>query len=148
MSARVEELSDSDPDEVDISSVAAQSSARPTNANPTLMNPSQIPSSSRVNGITREDTKSWQCLYPVYFDAGRTRAEGRRVSSQLAVKNPLAREIADAVFSLSLQVAIEPEKTHPQDWANPGRVKVLVKDNGKIVNRNVKNSTFSCRCQC
>ena len=93
--------------------------------------------------LSRENTKSWQCLYPIYFDARRSRAEGRRVSSEHAVENPLAREIADAVWGLKLQVAIEPDKTHPKDWANPGRVRVLVKENGKLMNRNVKNSTFA-----
>lgn len=66
----------------------------------------------------------FQCLYPVYFDASRSRAEGRRVSSGLAVKNPLAREIANACSRLRLQTVLEPEKTHPKDWSNPGRVKV------------------------
>lgn len=139
--ARVEELSESDPDEVDISTIASGSNASPSTAtNPTLIDPSQIPS-TRGSSVTREKAKSWQCLYPLYFDARRTRAEGRRVASQLAVENPLAREIADAVWSLNLQLAIEPEKTHPKDWANPGRIRVLVKENGKAANRNVKNST-------
>ncbi|MCJ1420839.1 signal recognition particle subunit [Xylographa parallela] len=74
--------------------------------------------------------KDWQCLYPVYFDAGRSRAEGRRVARALAVPNPLAREIADAAGGLGLQVVLEVGKTHPKDWANPGRVKVGLKSVG------------------
>lgn len=66
----------------------------------------------------------FQCLYPVYFDAARTRAEGRRVPRSLAVASPLAREIVNACRDLRLQTLFEPEKTHPKDWANPGRVKV------------------------
>ena len=134
--ARVEELSDSDPDEVDISDIA--SSEPQATSNPTLIDPSQIPSAR--GQVTRETTKSWQCLYPLYFDARRTRAEGRRVSSNQAVENPLAREIADAVWALQLQLAIEPDKIHPKDWANPGRVRVLVKEDGQAVNQRVKNS--------
>lgn len=78
----------------------------------------------------------YQCLYPVYFDATRTRAEGRRVKRSEAVENPLAREIAQACGNLQLQALFEPTKTHPRDWSNPGRVKVKVKGSG---NPNVKN---------
>ena len=71
--------------------------------------------------------KGFQTLYPVYFDATRSRAEGRRVPAHLAVRNPLARDIANACSRLRLQTLLEPEKTHPKDWANPGRVKVGLK---------------------
>lgn len=77
----------------------------------------------------RSAYNSFQCLYPVYFDASRSRAEGRRVSAALAVRNPLAREIANACSRLRLQTLLEPEKIHPKDWANPGRVKVGLKKN-------------------
>lgn len=63
-------------------------------------------------------------LYPVYFDATRSRAEGRRVSKSLAVKNPLAREIAAACATLRLSPVFEAHRVHPKDWANPGRVRV------------------------
>jgi len=56
------------------------------------------------------------------------------VPKRLAVANPLARTIVDAIQSLSipsLQIAFEPAKTHPRDWANPGRVRVLIKQDGK-----------------
>ncbi|KAM5351931.1 hypothetical protein ACJ41O_004654 [Fusarium nematophilum] len=78
----------------------------------------------------------FQCLYPVYFDASRSRAEGRRVSASLAVKDPLAREIANACSRLRLPTLFEPEKLHPKDWANPGRVKVGLK---KTSGHPVKN---------
>ena len=68
--------------------------------------------------------KSFQCLYPVYFDRTRTRAEGRRVPRSLAVANPLAMDIVQACASLRLQTVLEAGKLHPKDWANPGRVKV------------------------
>ncbi|KUI67051.1 Signal recognition particle SEC65 subunit [Cytospora mali] len=75
----------------------------------------------------RKAYAAFQCLYPVYFDAARTRAEGRRVAKELAVANPLAREIVNACRDLRLQTVFEPDKMHPQDWANPGRVKVQLK---------------------
>lgn len=136
--ARVEELSDSDPEEMDISDVD-----EPPRAS-SMMNPADIPSQARTPAPPRpvdmETAKHWQCLYPVYFDSTRTRAEGRRVGKEAATPNPLAREICEAVFSLGLQITLEAGKTHPKDWANPGRVRVLVKENGQNVNRNVKNS--------
>lgn len=93
-----------------------------------MLNPhSQAPTSTIPATADRSAYNSFQCLYPVYFDASRTRAEGRRVPSSLAVRNPLAREIANACSRLRLPTLLEPEKTHPQDWANPGRVKVGLK---------------------
>lgn len=68
--------------------------------------------------------KSYQCLYPVYFDSTRTRAEGRRVPRSAAVTNPLAIDIVQACAGLRLQTVLEAGKIHPKDWANPGRVKV------------------------
>lgn len=110
--------------------------------NPHILHPSHIPSvsagpptagggSSSIPTTTTANARAYahfQCLYPVYFDAGRTRAEGRRVSRALAVSNPLAREIVNACRDLRLQTLFEPEKTHPKDWANPGRVKVHLKE--------------------
>ncbi|KAH6610262.1 signal recognition particle subunit srp19 [Trichoderma cornu-damae] len=96
-----------------------------------MMNPLSGPGISTLPPTAdRSAYNSFQCLYPVYFDASRSRAEGRRVSSALAVKNPLAREIANACSRLRLQTLLEPEKIHPKDWANPGRVKVSLKKSG------------------
>ncbi|KAG6008938.1 hypothetical protein E4U43_000077 [Claviceps pusilla] len=75
----------------------------------------------------RSAFNSYQCLYPLYFDALRSRAQGRRVPAPLASHSPLAREIANACSRLRLQTVLEPDKTHPKDWANPGRVKVCLK---------------------
>lgn len=65
------------------------------------------------------------------------------MSSKLAVENPLARDVLDACQQLGLGVGFEPEKLHPKDWANPGRVRVLLKDeDGNLLNPRVKNSAF------
>ena len=93
-----------------------------------------------------EQSKIHQCIYPVYFDASRSRAQGRRVSAQDAVANPLARDLVDALtaiereFNIPLQILLEPGRTHPKDWANPGRVRVLVKKDGKPVCKGIDNS--------
>ncbi|KAI0601680.1 signal recognition particle, SRP19 subunit [Biscogniauxia sp. FL1348] len=75
-------------------------------------------------------------LYPVYFDARRTRSGGRRVSSTLAVPNPLARTIASACAALRLSPVLEAHRTHPRDWANPGRVRVRVRSSPAIKNKH------------
>ena len=66
-----------------------------------------------------------------------------------AVPNPLAREIVDALSQIGstqnvgLQIVFEPTKTHPKDWANPGRVKVQLKREGKPVSSKIHNSKSS-----
>lgn len=144
--AQVEEVYDSDPDEVFPSdstpsnftneSLLSAAGISPQGASSIPMRPAPEP--------RREIPKHYQCLYPVYFDKSRTRAEGRKVGAELAVENPLARDIVDAAQMLGLQVGFEPEKLHPKDWANPGRVRVLLKDeDGKLANPQIKNSAFS-----
>ncbi|KAI5820258.1 signal recognition particle, SRP19 subunit [Pyronema omphalodes] len=86
-----------------------------------------------------QEFKHYQCLYPVYFDAQRSRQEGRKVAKGLAVKNPIAREIADACASLGLKAVYEMAKSHPKDWANPGRVKVLLKEDGEPLVKGIPN---------
>ncbi|KAK4453709.1 signal recognition particle SEC65 subunit [Podospora aff. communis PSN243] len=90
---------------------------------------------------TNDDSayRAYQCLYPVYFDATRTRAEGRRVASSFAVRNPLATEIVAACASLRLPAVFEAGKLHPKDWANPGRVRVNLKEShvtGRVKNKH------------
>ncbi|KAI9932285.1 hypothetical protein ASPWEDRAFT_39835 [Aspergillus wentii DTO 134E9] len=141
--AQVEEVYDSDPDEV------APSDFSPSDP---IISPAAIPQQGVSSSLPmrpapaqapepqREIPKHFQCLYPVYFDKTRTRAEGRKVGAELAVENPLARDIVDAAQMLGLNVGFEPEKLHPKDWANPGRVRVLLKDeSGKLVNPKIKN---------
>ncbi|RYP74480.1 hypothetical protein DL771_002954 [Monosporascus sp. 5C6A] len=140
--ARIEEVSDSDlsdPSEGDIDDFVESDIMRkiepkkpPTTTQPgtssrapPLVNPAHAP--PQVPQVQASDIKDYQCIYPVYFDATRTRAEGRRVPASLAVANPLAREIATACAQLRLQPVFEAHRAHPKDWANPGRVKVPLK---------------------
>lgn len=161
--ARIEEVSDSDSDPSDMD----PSDFDPANIMQSIINPADIPSKARQQpqptpmdmpelqphmpgrppasqAADRERTKHYQCLYPIYFDSTRSRAEGRRVGKDQGVANPLAQDIAQAVAQLGTagQVVFEPGKVHPKDWANPGRVRVLIKENGKPVGRGgIKNST-------
>ena len=143
---RVEEVEDSDlevsdPSEDDIDDFADEDIIRrvePAARRPAAgATPSPPPAAATATASpgqqqtsefrTTADTSAYagyQCLYPVYFDSTRTRAEGRRVGRELAVPNPLAREIVSACAALRLQTLFEPTRMHPKDWANPGRVKV------------------------
>ncbi len=158
--ARIEEVSDSDtdsdpmdmdPSDFDPTKFGSNTILHPANIPPPgtrappqpQRQPQQQPQSQfrAPAAADAEKHKKWQCIYPVYFDKTRSRAEGRRVGRELAVENPLAREIVDAVQSLGLNVVFEPGKVHPKDWSNPGRVRVLLKQDGRIKNPKVKNST-------
>lgn len=163
--ARIEEVSDSDsdPSEANLSDLSDSDfdeqrdvlKARPSApskpapaaaaATASLLDPSRLPASiPGGDGTTFQPTtdeskyKDFQCLYPVYFDANRSRAQGRRVSRALAVPSPMAREIVNACGRLRLETLFEPAKLHPKDWSNPGRVKVRVKGSA---NPDVKSST-------
>ena len=141
--ARVEELSDSsDPDEVDPSALEDSKVAAKS-----IMNPANVPAQAgpQTSGasIDPEEIKGWHCLYPLYFDSKKTRAEGRRVGSEMAVENPLAREICDAIRPLGLRLAFEAGKMHPRDWSNPGRVRVRLMENGRPMSRDIRNSKTS-----
>jgi signal recognition particle subunit SRP19 len=153
---RVEEVdTDSDPDEMDITSLPADSNmtllpvtdiARtvnqplPSNAPHPMARP--LVSRAEAAGPPPE-SKNWHLLYPIYFDASVTRSEGRRVPADRAVKNPLAMKIAEAITEAGMSSVFEPGKTHPKDWANPGRVRVRLRDEkgGSWVAAGVKNST-------
>jgi signal recognition particle subunit SRP19 len=162
---RVEEVSDSDdvdmsdPSEDDIDDFVesdilrrvdepikpAQSQYQPPQ--PTAQNlphrpmPSQPGTGFPQMATTTDEAayRAYQCLYPVYFDATRTRAEGRRVPRSLAVTNPLALEIVQACASLRLQSVLEAGKIHPKDWANPGRVKVNLRQQQPGAPQKIKN---------
>lgn len=153
--ARIEEVSDSDPEDMDLAVFDPRAAAAaapppyaasthtPDRAFPTgrtLLSRSNLPSpapasssdpsTQYVNAGDASAYKSYNCLYPVYFDVSRTRNTGRRVSKSLAVANPLARGLVDACAFLQLKTVFEPGKTHPHDWANPGRVRILMKPDG------------------
>jgi signal recognition particle subunit SRP19 len=148
--ARIEEVSDSDsdPDIADISSITTPSSS---SRNPSLIPANAIPSTSSSSIPTRPThnfdsttAKMWICLYPLYFDASKTKQQGRRVGKELAVQNPLARTIADGCAQLGLRCVFEAAKMHPKDWANVGRVKVEFRDEatGRPMRPHIKNSAL------
>ena len=73
--------------------------------------------------VSKRDEKI--VLWPRYFDADRTRAEGRRVPKTQAVNNPRAGHIKEAAETLGLEPVLEREAAHPREWwIREGRVLV------------------------
>ncbi|KAJ1984186.1 signal recognition particle subunit [Dimargaris cristalligena] len=82
--------------------------------------------------------KDWVCLYPLYFDRNHSIEEGRRVNLDLAVERPRVRHLAEAVSDLHLELLFEPDKIHPRDFLNPGRVKVQLRhEGGQLLNSSI-----------
>ena len=62
-------------------------------------------------------------LWSVYFDAGRSRADGRRVPKKLAVSSPKVEEIQRAAKRLGLQPEVVPDAAHPScPWQQSGLI--------------------------
>ncbi|UCB60334.1 MAG: signal recognition particle [Candidatus Bathyarchaeota archaeon] len=74
-------------------------------------------------------------LWPVYFDASRTRKEGRKVPKNAAIPNPSLDEIRRAVERLDLMPEVEAVGAHPaMPWRKTGRVWIQKEDmNGKVL---------------
>ncbi len=53
-------------------------------------------------------------LWPAYFDADRSRSDGRRVPESLAVRDPTVEEIAEAVMQVGYDATIEPDLAYPR----------------------------------
>lgn len=73
-----------------------------------------------------EQFKDWNIIYPIYFNKDRSHSEGRKVPTDLAVSNPMVTTIMAALKSFKVPMILEPEKTHPKDWAHPGRIRYLI----------------------
>lgn len=67
-------------------------------------------------------------LYPEYFDAGRTRKQGRRVPKELAREAPTAEAIAKAARAAdpALDPRLEPKGAYSSAWYEK-RGRVLVR---------------------
>lgn len=82
-----------------------------------------LPSMPMPSSSTSHPT--WTTIYPIYFDAKRPFNTCRRVPLSAAVQWPVSVDIANAASRLGWRVSHEQGKTHPRDWANPGRVKIV-----------------------
>lgn len=111
------------PNLADLAQMGNQEGIEPSKGNDILK-------SDKFTDEEREQISKFQIIYPCYFDKNRSHKEGRRVSVDKAVENPLAYTISNACRKLQIPVLLELDKNHPQDFGNPGRVRVLVKEDG------------------
>lgn len=65
-------------------------------------------------------------LYPEYFTAKYTRAEGRRVPKSLAKTSPTVEDLEKAAKSIGLNPIVEKDKSYPRYWFKK-RGRILVK---------------------
>ncbi len=75
-------------------------------------------------------------IWPVYFDASKSRKEGRRIPKKLAIKSPLINDIFNACIKLGLEAIIEYDKAFPRTpWEKSGRIiiKKTEKKKSKII---------------
>jgi signal recognition particle subunit SRP19 len=77
-------------------------------------------------------------IWPVYFDASKTRKEGRRVPKNLAVQSPKITELKEAVDRLRLKNEINFEAHFPKmPWTKTGMLFVEKKEAKEKVIRNI-----------
>jgi len=70
-------------------------------------------------------------IWPIYFDAARSRAEGRMVSRQDAVNEPSLDMVITASLKSGFKPEIEREKKHPKTWhQEEAHGRILVAKNG------------------
>lgn len=68
-------------------------------------------------------------IWPVYFDAAKTRNDGRRVSRSLAVPSPKILEIKEALEALGLQYELVLDVGYPKvPWLKTGIFRVKKKE--------------------
>ncbi|KDE06095.1 hypothetical protein MVLG_03514 [Microbotryum lychnidis-dioicae p1A1 Lamole] len=97
-----------------------------------------LPTQNHYQVLKKEDYTGWETIYPIYIDRKRRQGRGgRRVSKKIALEYPLAEIMAQACGFLGVENVYEPLRVHPQDWENPGRVKVLLKKDGKVLNPQI-----------
>lgn len=148
------------PLEADPSGVAASSSSGPSSSSNMSGMPaglSQMLAGMMGSGfginpppkqeVDRSRTKKWETIYPRYLDCKIPFKTGcRRVALQYSLRWPLAQLIQYACTQIGLPCQLENDKTHPADWQNPGRVKVLIKRDGKPINSSIPNKyTLLCK---
>lgn len=65
-------------------------------------------------------------LYPTYFDASRSRAQGRRVGKDVALASPTLEEVREAARRAGYRVEAEEGSAHSsRPWKREGRVLIV-----------------------
>lgn len=76
-------------------------------------------------------------LYPCYFNAGYSRAEGRRVPLNLGSKGPVLTDIERALKKTGVSYRIE-ERSHPAHWnRREGRIVAVWSERKELLIKKV-----------
>ncbi|VDM37588.1 unnamed protein product [Toxocara canis] len=87
----------------------------------------------------------WICIYPLYLNARKTIAHGRRISKEKAVDSPTSQEVFDVLSNAGFKVKLEKHAMHPldpnRDTNAQGRVRVQLRnDDGTPFNEKFPTS--------
>jgi signal recognition particle subunit SRP19 len=76
--------------------------------------------------------KPYIIFWPQYFDAKKTRSEGRRVPKKFAMEKVSAKELVAAASKLGYPVQLESNYRYPRSWWDePGRIVIETKGKKK-----------------
>lgn len=71
-------------------------------------------------------------LWPVYFDASKTRDEGRRVTKNLAIPSPNLDEIQKAAKRIGLHPEVIHDAIHPKSPRQKTGLLMILKKDSKV----------------
>ena len=85
-------------------------------------------------------------LWPVYFDSGKSRSNGRKVPKKLSVSSPKLEELQRAAKRLSLQPKIVSSAAYPSShWQKTGLLILPKKESKNIVLKNIGKELINLR---
>jgi signal recognition particle subunit SRP19 len=85
-------------------------------------------------------------IWPAYFDAAKTRKEGRRVSKSLAVQSPKIAEVQEAVAKLGLKHEMKAEVGYPKTpWLKTGMMLVEKKEPKEQIIKKIAKQLLKIR---
>ena len=77
-------------------------------------------------------------IWPLYFDAARSRSEGRMVPASVAISSPTLDQLITAAIRAGYKPEIERDKRHPSNWyESSGRILVPKKEPKSAVLRKI-----------
>jgi signal recognition particle subunit SRP19 len=87
-------------------------------------------------------------IWPIYFDAAKTRKEGRRIPKNLAVPNPKVEEIQTAARRLGLKNEVAAQVSFPKvPWQKTGSIFVEKKSAKEQIIRNLAKQLMKIRSE-
>jgi signal recognition particle subunit SRP19 len=83
-------------------------------------------------------------IWPLYFDAARSRSEGRMVPASVAISSPTLDQLITAAIKAGYKPEIERDKKHPSNWYEcSGRILVPKREPKSAVLRKIAMSMRS-----